>query len=211
MLLGKAGIGKSTFINAFNTYIRFDSLQQALKSEPLSVLHQVHSVCYKDISGNYINLDVETGNSEAADINLQTPKNYKFNVDNVTIQLIDTPGNADSSDSEKNHRKISEYMSTCSSVDAVCILLQPGEARLTPDFKQNMNDCLALLDKNTKENKIVFIFTNTMPAQFSPGETMKVLREFLSVYEQQNQITISTDDDRVFCVDNEPFRYIWER
>ncbi|CAG8722336.1 16832_t:CDS:2, partial [Dentiscutata erythropus] len=185
LLLGETGAGKSTFINAFANYFKFNSLDEAISGE-INVL---------------ITCESSTQECEA----------YVFPVDeNKVIRLIDTPGIGDTRGIEhdkKNFENILNCISQYDYLNGICILLKPNNARLNIIFKYCIQELLSHLHKNAKDN-IVFCFTNTRGTFFRPGDTLPVLKRQLSEIQKKSDIEIKICKDTVYCFDNESFRFL---
>ena len=98
LVLGKTGIGKSTWINGIANYLQHETLEDAIKAEKVTVL--IPS------SFDYVASDgkkhkIEMGKQSADEIlqpgqsATQMPKEYIFKTGSHSIHFIDTPGIGD--------------------------------------------------------------------------------------------------------------------
>lgn len=81
----------------------------------------------------------------------------------ITLQIIDTPGIGDPEGFNKdkeNFLNTMKHISTLKSINGICILLKPNNARLDLHFRYCFKELLVHLHKNAAPN-IVFGFTNS--------------------------------------------------
>ncbi|CAG8599691.1 5398_t:CDS:2, partial [Gigaspora rosea] len=185
LLLGETGAGKSTFINAFANYFKFNSLGDAISGE-VEVL-----------------ISCESSTQECGA--------YVFHADeNKIIRLIDTPGIGDTRGIEydkKNFENTLKCINQYDYLNGICILLKPNNARLNIIFKYCIQELLSHLHKSAKDN-IVFCFTNTRGTFFRPGDTLPVLKRQLNEIQKNSDIEIKICKDTIYCFDNESFRFL---
>ncbi|POG62851.1 hypothetical protein GLOIN_2v1882581 [Rhizophagus irregularis DAOM 181602=DAOM 197198] len=103
LLLGETGVGKSTFINAFANYLKFNTLDNA-KSGDIEVLIPPEFTYMDD---NYESVTIKLGNYdsnkplEEGESSTRECESYVFHLpENRLIRLIDTPGIGDTRGSE---------------------------------------------------------------------------------------------------------------
>ncbi|CAG8462414.1 19238_t:CDS:2 [Gigaspora rosea] len=164
LLLGEVGSGKSTFINAFANYFKFNSLDDAI------------SVCDEDEHDMVDNV----GESST-----QVCGVYVFHAGNSVIRLIDTPGIGDTRGIEydkKNFENILQNISQHKYLNGICILLKPNNSRLNITFKFCIQELLSHLHKSAKDN-IVFCFTNTRGTFFRPGDTLPICKDIIYCFD----------------------------
>ncbi|CAG8803876.1 671_t:CDS:2, partial [Cetraspora pellucida] len=151
LLLGETGAGKSTFINAFANYFKFNNLDEAISDEDEN--------------------DYNVGESSTKECGV-----YVFHAGENQIRLIDTPGIGDTRGIEydkRNFENILKNISLHEYLNGICILLKPNNTRLNMIFKYCMQELLSHLHKSAKDN-IVFCFTNTRETFFRTGDTLPV-------------------------------------
>lgn len=81
----------------------------------------------------------------------------------ITLHLIDTPGIGDPDGFVKDRINLEntiKYISKFNTVNAICVLLKPNNARLDLHFRYCFKELLVHLHKNAAPN-IVFCFTNS--------------------------------------------------
>ena len=100
LLLGETGVGKSTFVNGFINYLRFDEMPK--KSEDVKRIMWAVPMSFSLLDNNYKQVSVAVGpsdnneNVEDAGASVtQSPKVHVFNAHETEIHLIDTPGIGD--------------------------------------------------------------------------------------------------------------------
>ncbi|GBC01566.1 hypothetical protein RclHR1_04230011 [Rhizophagus clarus] len=215
LLLGETGVGKSTFINAFANYLKFNTLNNA-KSGDMEVLIPSKFTITDD---NYEIKTIKLGNydpNEKLDIGESSTrecKSYVFHsAENKLIRLIDTPGIGDTKGTEndkKNFVNILWFINYYRYLNGICILLKPNNSRLNVVFKFCIQELLSHLHKNAKDN-IVFCFTNARQTHYRPGDTLQPLKKQLEDLKKQSKsgVKIEVHRDTMYCFDNESFRFL---
>ncbi|GES75092.1 P-loop containing nucleoside triphosphate hydrolase [Rhizophagus clarus] len=215
LLLGETGVGKSTFINAFVNYLKFDTLNDA-KEGNMEVLI---SSKFTLTDENYDTKTIKIGNNDDLNEKLenvgmsstQECRTYVFpTVENKLIRLIDTPGIGDTrglDQDKKNFENILKYISYHQYLNGICILLKPNNARLTIVFRFCIQELLSHLHRNAKDN-IVFCFTNARGTFYRPGDTLPPLKEQLGDLKKRSNVEIKANKDTIYCFDNESFRFL---
>ena len=140
----------------------------------------------------------------------QWPRQHSFqvkNLNNLKINLIDTPGVGDTGGIEKdreNFQNILDFLKCYEKLHAVCILMKPNQARLTVAFRFCVQELLSHLHISLAKN-MMFCFTHTRGTFYNPGDTLKSLRELLK--EKGVNVTLK-NKTTYFCFDNESFRML---
>lgn len=213
LLLGETGVGKSTFINAFVNYLKFDSLEEA-ENEKLEYLIPCRFVITDDdynekqvVLGEDKNENFETGQSST-----QFPKAHVISFENKQpkVRIIDTPGIGDTGGIEqdkKNLQNLLDYISQYEHLHAICILLKPNNARLGVLFNYVLKELLSNLHKKAVDN-IIFCFTNSRGTFYRPGDTYPNLKKLLNDIEQVSKVKVPISRDNTFFFDNESFRFL---
>ncbi|RIB02387.1 hypothetical protein C2G38_2255622 [Gigaspora rosea] len=220
LLLGETGAGKSTFINAFANYFKFNSLNDAISGEIGVLISSTFTITNEEYETKTITIagddydddkdddDVEDniGESSTKECGI-----YVFHAaENTIIRLIDTPGVGDTKGIEcdkKNFENILKNISHHKYLNGICILLKPNNSRLNITFRYCIQELLSHLHKSAKDN-IVFCFTNTRGTFFRPGDTLPVLKKQLDELEKTSDIEIKIRRDIIYCFDNDPFRFL---
>ena len=211
MILGETGVGKSTWINAVANYLSFTSLDDAAVNKASEMISLIPSrFMFMD---QHVKQEILIGNPDENEKLVvgksatQGPREYQFKVDNVTINLIDTPGIGDveGMDADKrNFDSILRFISNYEKLHAVCVLLKPNQSRLTVAFRFCVLELLTHLHKSLVQN-ILFCFTHTRATFYNPGDTFDLLQELLT----KNNINIALENRKsYFCFDNEAFRLL---
>ncbi|KAG0375314.1 hypothetical protein BGX24_009260 [Mortierella sp. AD032] len=206
LLLGETGVGKSTFINAFANYLRYDTLELAEGMEMTTLIQSKFEFRGKTVIAGKVdqNEKLEDGRSST-----QFCRSYVFPLsDGIKIRLIDTPGIGDTRGVKQdriNFEGILNYISGFDKINGVCILLLPDNPRLTTSFRFCIDELLLHLHKSAADN-ILFTFTKTRSSFYGPGETMTPLRTYMKELETANGITIQLEPNTLFYFDNEAFR-----
>jgi len=213
--LGETGVGKSTFINAFVNYLKFETLEQAERGEPAVLIPVSFLVTLGDNFDEFIvkfgNDDVNEDFEHEGQSVTQHCKSYIFDLNHQTsLRIIDTPGIGDTrgvAQDMKNIDHILTYINTLPKLDAVCLLLKPNASRLNIFFRSCVNQLITYLTPNGYQN-IIFCFTNARSTFYAPGDTGRLLREMLN-QEHLNEIPFKKEN--TFCFDSESFRYLAAR
>ncbi|CAF3436473.1 unnamed protein product [Rotaria sp. Silwood1] len=212
LLLGETGVGKSTFINAFVNYLKFDNLQQAERGEPVVLIPVSFLITignqFEEFIVEFGKADTNENYEHEGQSVTQQCKSYVFDLnDRLRLRLIDTPGIGDTrgiNQDIKNIDHILNYINNLSHLNAVCFLLKPNDSRLNIFFRSCIKQLLTYLTPIGYKN-IIFCFTNSRATFYAPGDTGPLLRKMLND-EHLNDIPFKKEN--TFCFDSESFRYL---
>ena len=217
LLLGESGVGKSTFINAFVNYLKFNTLDQAQNNAivliPVSFVmttgdnFQEHSVKF----GGTDTLSNEVHDTTGQSVT-QHCKSYMFTRGNnfesrQKLRIIDTPGIGDMrgvAQDDLNMQHILSYINNLTHLNAICILMKPNNDRLNIFFRSCFMQLFDLLGENARD-KIIFCFTNARSTFYTPGNTAPLLKKLLESLPVER---IPFTKHNTFCFDSESFRYL---
>ncbi|XP_054166183.1 uncharacterized protein LOC128963695 [Oppia nitens] len=188
LLLGESGVGKSTFINAFVNYLLFNKMDDAIKNPicliPTKFTHWEQGVRKVCTFGTPSDTENNDNTSESA---TQYPRCYTFDFDLYRLNIIDTPGIADTKGLDKDNRNmqnILNFISNYDTINGICVLLKPNEARVSVIFKYCILELLSHLNKSAADN-IMFVFTNARSTFYAPGDTTVALDDVLQKVRQR--------------------------
>lgn len=231
LILGRTGVGKSTWINAFVNYLLHPSLDEGLEAEKLSwVIPFAFRTYSVNKDGEFEDLKVSVGFDQRASsphssnqkIGVQEQDGtaggsatqrtvvHKVQIGRRLVRLIDTPGIGDTRGAAKDRENLSDIVGTLRTykrIHGILILLKPNEQRLDLMFKFCVQELLTHLHRNAAQN-IAFGFTNTRGTNYRPGDTFDPLRQLLQRFDD---IKITLRKDSVYCFDSESFRYLAAR
>ncbi|CAG2166576.1 unnamed protein product [Oppiella nova] len=215
LLLGESGVGKSTFINAFVNYMTYETMAEA-KDQPHCLIPVSFTVSDEETYElKTIKLcpheDPNENTTDSTRSATQTSRCYRFTDGNITLNIIDTPGIADTEGIErdnKNMENLLNFISNYREIKAICVLLKPTEARIGALFKYCLLQLFNHLNKSAADN-ILFLFTNTRSTRYSPGDTGHALKSLLNTLKNKPpNVDIPCNKSNTFCFDNESFRYL---
>ncbi|KAG0288356.1 hypothetical protein BGZ96_007860 [Linnemannia gamsii] len=206
LLLGETGVGKSTFINAFANYLRYDSLEVAERMEMTTLIQSSFKFKGIEVTAGKPDQNEKLKDGQSS---TQYCRSYVFPLnEDIKIRLIDTPGIGDTrgvKQDRKNFEEIMDYISGFDKINGVCILLLPNTSRLTTSFRFCIDELLLHLHKSAADN-ILFTFTNTRSSFYGPGDTMTPLKTYLKELSKSSNVTIPLEPNTMFFFDNESFR-----
>lgn len=218
LILGETGVGKSTFINAFVNYLSYQSLNEAKEAKDLiSLIPCAFSVQTMDRTkpdGEIKEFEIQIGGKRDDEVDgshgssaTQKTAVYPITVGNRMIRLIDTPGIGDTRGVEFDKQNMADILSTLRNYDTlhgILILLKSNNSRLTVTFRFCVKELLTHLHRSAAQN-MVFGFTNTRNANYTPGDTFKPLKTLL---EEHENIGLSLTRKTTYCFDSESFRFL---
>ncbi|CAG2166685.1 unnamed protein product [Oppiella nova] len=141
----------------------------------------------------------------------QNARCYKFTDGNIALNIIDTPGIADTEGIErdnKNMENLLHFISNYREINAICVLLKPNNARVDAIFKYCLLQLFSHLNKSAADN-ILFLFTNARSTQYAPGESGPSLKALLETLKTNApNVDIPYNRSTIFCFNNEAFRYL---
>ncbi|KAF9342429.1 hypothetical protein BGX26_007546, partial [Mortierella sp. AD094] len=182
LLLGETGVGKSTFINAFANYLRYDSLEIAERMEMTTLIQSSFEIEGRKVTAGKPDQNEKLKGGQSS---TQYCRSYVFPLnDDIKIRLIDTPGIGDTRGVKQdriNFEEIMDYISGFDKINGVCILLLPDTPRLTTSFRFCIDELLLHLHKSAADN-ILFTFTKTRSSFYGPGDTMTPLKTLETGY-----------------------------
>ncbi|RGB27691.1 hypothetical protein C1646_673793 [Rhizophagus diaphanus] len=214
LLLGETGVGKTTFINAFANYIKFETLKDAKSGDMEISIPSKFTITDE----NYINRTIKIGKDDSneqfeslgASSTLECRSHIFHTAKNKRIELIDTPGIGDTrglDQDKKNFENILYFISNFKFLNGICILLKPNNSRLNVIFRFYIQELLSNLHQSAKDN-IVFCFTNSRGTFYRPGDTLPPLKKQLEEFNKRSNVEIKANKDTMYCFDNESFRFL---
>ncbi|PKY51376.1 hypothetical protein RhiirA4_446799 [Rhizophagus irregularis] len=214
LLLGETGVGKSTFINAFVNYLKFNTLEDAKSGNMEVLISSKFTITDEHYETKIIKIGNDDSNERLENIGMsstQECKSYVFQAaENKIVRLIDTPGIGDTrglDQDKKNFENILKYISHHRYLNGICILLKPNNSRLTVIFRFCIQELLSHLHRNAKDN-IVFCFTNARGTFYRPGDTLLPLKKQLEELKKRSSVEIKVGQNTIYCFDNESFRFL---
>ena len=214
LLLGATGVGKTTFVNAFINSLFYNTLDDAMNGDLKVLVPASFTLTDNDsfesrtiVVGTPDTNENVTGDGASS---TQMCRSYSFCIGNRLIRLIDGPGVGDtrSVDHEaRNFEFILNYINQYEHLNGICILLKPAQTRLDVYFRYCVKELLRHLHVNAKDN-IMFVFTNSRPTFFKPGDTTPLLKKLLKDLHEKNGVDVPFNTTNTFMFDNESFRFI---
>jgi GTPase SAR1 family protein len=227
LILGRTGVGKSTWINAFVNYLTFPSLDDALDAEKLCWIIPFAFRTYNvNDQGEFEDVKVKVGfNGTVADESVaqkvsvdehdgttggsatQRTTVHRVQIGNRLVRLIDTPGIGDTRGASQDKENMADILSVLRSYNklhGILILLKPNDQKLDLMFRFCVQELLTHLHRDAANN-LAFGFTNTRGTNYMPGDTFDPLRQLLY---QFKDVDIGLRKHNVYCFDSESFRYL---
>jgi len=212
LVLGQSGVGKSTWINSMANYFSYENFDAALGQPPKCIVPTSFNIF--DAIGNSHLISIGKPNENENTVNIaasttQRPQVYHFKHPDCEVNIIDVPGIGDHRGVDMDNTNVKAILDTVSLFDelhAICILIKATDTILNTQFKYCLNELLMHLHKEAIPN-VAFVFTNSIAAGFRPGSAFTVLREYLKELKDTKNIEIPLDRERVYCIDNEAFRF----
>ena len=214
LLLGATGVGKTTFVNAFINSLFYNTLDDAMNGDLKVLVPASFTLTDNDsfesrtiVVGTPDTNENVTGDGASS---TQMCRSYSFCIGNRLIRLIDGPGVGDtrSVDHEaRNFEFILNYINQYEHLNGICILLKPAQTRLDVYFRYCVKELLRHLHVNAKDN-IMFVFTNSRPTFFKPGDTTPLLKKLLKDLHEKNGVDVPFNTTNTFMFDNESFRFL---
>ncbi|CAG2105288.1 unnamed protein product, partial [Medioppia subpectinata] len=214
LLLGQSGVGKSTFINALVNYLSFENMDEA-NGQPICLIPVSFTIAdpmtVRPVSVALGDQDFDENTEDPTKSATKIPKCYKFQNDNIVLNIIDTPGVADTAgvDKDQTHmQNILDFISNYREINAFCVLLKPNDAKVDVVFKYCMFQLFTHLNKSAANN-ILFLFTNSRSTHYLPGDSGPALISLLDqIRERPPNVDIIYNKKTTYCFDSESFRYL---
>ncbi|KAM0353064.1 hypothetical protein ACHAPU_001952 [Fusarium lateritium] len=221
LVLGETGVGKSTFINAFYNFLKFDGFDEAKAANKAYLEFAVpcsFSLNLADPSnpyGEFTNKRIPVGpqddeteqDGNDGDSATQRTSIYEMRYRDTTYRLIDTPGIGDTRGPEQdkmNMRGILDTLSRYKELHGILILLKTDQSRLTATFKFCFDELLSHIHRSAVAN-ITFGFTHSRSSNYAPGQSLGPLKRLLA---KHTDINLTLSPSNAYCFDAESFRYL---
>ncbi|KAF2165724.1 hypothetical protein M409DRAFT_24012 [Zasmidium cellare ATCC 36951] len=220
LILGQIGVGKSTFVNAILNYIKYDSLDDALRSQRVQCVIPTSFTWQRLVRGDYVPKVISV-QPNAGDYTASPPQSqeeakpgqsatrgigqYTVPLGNTLVRLIDTPGIGDIRGVSRDNdiiAKITESLGSLEVLSGIVILLKLDEARLTGMLAYCLKELFTFFHRNAAKN-IVFGFTHSRGISFQPGATYAKLQQML---ERDPISGLHVGPDVTYCFDSEGFQ-----
>lgn len=216
LVLGETGVGKSTFINAFHNYLKFESFDEAKARSARKLEYVIPCHFYMrraspstpyDSESRVIRVGSRDGERDGSSGDSATQKTsvYTMTYKNTDYRLIDTPGIGDTRGPEQdkeNLRGILNVLSNYEELHGILILLNTSQTRITATFEFCFEELLSHLHRDAVLN-ISFGFTYAMASGYEPGDCFPILKRKLREYAD---VDLDLDRQRAYSFDAESFR-----
>uniref|UniRef100_A0A914QT61 G domain-containing protein n=1 Tax=Panagrolaimus davidi TaxID=227884 RepID=A0A914QT61_9BILA len=212
LVMGQTGTGKSTWINSFANYFQYESLDDALSDELIWLIPSTFQLSTTDDDGNFKMHTVTIGDhccESIAESDTQVPQVYSFRHKSFILNFIDVPGIGDTRGVETDNINMKAILNTVGifeELHAICILLKSSDTKLTTEYKFCLNEVLMHLHRKALDN-VFFIITHSQGSNYLPGNAFTTLQAYLKELKAKKGIEITLTPQKLFCVDNEAFRF----
>ncbi|CAF1267357.1 unnamed protein product [Adineta steineri] len=212
LLLGESGVGKSTFINAFANYLRYDTLNQAESSKPYVIIPVSFVMTindeYDEEIVNFGDVDSNEDHNNSGQSVTQQCRSYVFKLSNEKkLRIIDTPGFGDTridNQDNVNMKIIFSFINHIPYLNSICFLFKPNVKQLNRFLYSCYKQLFEFFGENIRDH-FIFCFTNARSTFFAPGDTRPLLQSFFNSFPIKN---IPFGKKNTFCFDSEAFRYL---
>ncbi|CAF3398228.1 unnamed protein product, partial [Rotaria sp. Silwood2] len=212
LLLGESGVGKSTFINAFANYLRFQSLDEAEKEQPIVTIPVSFMLTINDNFDEKIikfgKIDLNENHNDVGQSVTQHCKTYVFSIsDTKKLRFIDTPGFGDTRGIDQDNLNMEEIFSFLDNIDyinGICLLFKPEVVQLNRCLRSCFMQLIDYFGNTIGEN-FIFCFTNARSTFFTPGNALPLLKAFFKSFPDTKVVL---EKKNTFCFDSEAFRYL---
>ena len=214
LLLGAAGVGKTTFINSLANYLIHDSLESAIKGHFQVVIPAwftfMDNATFEEktiIIGTPDDHEKKGGVGQSC---TRTCRSFVFSINGRKLRLIDAPGIGDTEgllQDEKNFDDILAYINRFKYLHGICILLKPNEERLSILFRFCVKELLRHLHVDAGKN-LMFVFTNARSTFYQLGSSAPLLRNLLRTLPNYPAVEVPFSLENCFLFDNEAFRFL---
>ena len=214
VLLGATGVGKTTFINAFASYLAYNSLEEAINGPLQAIIPACFTFTDKEtfeektiVIGTPNDSEIQSDVGESC---TKQCRSFVFRIGNRNLRLIDTPGIGDTQgilEDIKNFENIMAHIAQYEYLNGLCILLKSSDERTTIMFRFCVKELLRHLHVHAKQN-ILFVLTNARATQFNPGPVTPILRRLLDNVKDRSNVEIPFNKGNTFLFDNEAFRFL---
>ncbi|KAF9769215.1 hypothetical protein IL306_013376 [Fusarium sp. DS 682] len=217
LVLGQTGVGKSTFINSFINFLKFETFDDAKSARSLvfevpcsfSVSHYNSSDPDQEIENRTIRVgsgdnehDGSTGNSAT-----QKTSVYRVTYGDTKYRIIDTPGIGDTRGPDQDKKNIKDIMNNLrryEELHGILILLKTNETRISATFQFCFEELLSHLHRSAVAN-IVFGFTHTLISNYAPGDCLKPLQNLLK---RDTSVDLTLCRANTYSFDAKSFHYL---
>lgn len=211
LLLGETGAGKSTTINAFANYLKYQTFEEAKAEEFVELISSKFTIPHPKTGKPIV---IRSGNDDnerqaAGASSTQSPIAYSFQFEDKLLRIIDTPGMGDTSGvniDRENFDKILAYLHNYKELHGICFLIKATETRKTAFFRYCITELLTHLHKSACEN-IIFCFTFSRSSFYGPGDGFSTVKSFLDDDLREVQLKLQPKIN-CFFIDNEAFRFL---
>ncbi|RIA79474.1 hypothetical protein C1645_840585 [Glomus cerebriforme] len=166
LLLDETGMGKSTFINVFVNYLKFNTLNDAKFGNMDVLILLQFSLSDENYETKTIKIGNNDSNEQLENVSMsatQECRSYIFYAENKLIRLIDTPGIGDTRGIDQDKKNFENILKFC------------------------IQELLSHLHRSVKDN-IVFCFTNARGTFYHPGDTfLAAIKKDISFTEVDEQ------------------------
>ncbi|KAJ3462197.1 hypothetical protein MRS44_010750 [Fusarium solani] len=199
LILGETGVGKSTFINGFVNYLKYNTLDEAIAAGRLT------SVIPCSFSTQIINKDDPTKKSKnASSEQVTTRGRMKETVPKDSQRPNKQTYTRGSQYDKKNMADMMKTLSDYYVLHGILILFKSNSPRLNVLFKFCIKELLTHLHRSAVSN-LVFGFTNTRISNYASGDVYAPLKKLL---EEHPDPGLALKRSNIYCFDSESFRYL---
>jgi GTP-binding protein EngB required for normal cell division len=212
LLIGESGVGKSTFINAFANYLKFDSLEQAQAGQPIVIIPVSFVMTVNDNFDEQLikfgEVDPNENHNNTGQSVTQQCRAYVFQISpGKKLRIIDTPGFGDTqggNHDEMNMKMIFSFINQLTYINGICLLFKPNDGQLNLFLYSCFTRLFQFFGENIRDH-FIFCFTNARSTFFAPGDTRPLLKTLFNSLSVKN---IPFEKKNTFCFDSESFRYL---